>query len=179
MNYMEKRVRSQISFLPECVEDYINEENPVRVIDAFVDSLDMEALGFQKAKPAQTGRPAYDPRDLLKLYLYGYLNRIRSSRMLMREWHGLHRAIRLSSSCVPPWSRGRMWCTSVAAVSLPSFLHCSHKGCAARNPARIFLQALPYLLLATGSRPYLSYWRLASFLCSSQYRSSVSLGQPG
>ena len=85
MKYVEKRDRSQISFLPECVEDYIDEENPVRVIDAFVDSLDMEALGFQKAKPAQTGRPAYDPRDLLKLYLYGYLNRIRSSRMLMRE----------------------------------------------------------------------------------------------
>ena len=58
MKYVEKRDRSQISFLPECVEDYIDEENPVRVIDAFVDSLDMEALGFQKAKPAQTGRPA-------------------------------------------------------------------------------------------------------------------------
>ena len=85
MKYKEKRDRAQISFLPECVEDYIDEENPVRVIDAFVDSLDMEALGFRKAKPAQTGRPAYDPRDLLKLYLYGYLNRIRSSRMLMRE----------------------------------------------------------------------------------------------
>ena len=85
MKYREKRDRAQISFLPECVEDYIDEENPVRVIDAFVDSLDMEALGFRKAKPAQTGRPAYDPRDLLKLYLYGYLNRIRSSRMLMRE----------------------------------------------------------------------------------------------
>ena len=67
------------------VEDYIDDENPVRVIDAFVDSLDMEALGFQKAKPAQTGRPAYDPRDLLKLYLYGYLNRIRSSRMFERN----------------------------------------------------------------------------------------------
>ena len=85
MKYMEKRDRSQISFLPDCVEDYIDEENPVRVIDAFVDSLDMEVLGFRKARPAQTGRPAYDPRDLLKLYLYGYLNRIRSSRMLMRE----------------------------------------------------------------------------------------------
>jgi len=52
MKYMEKRDRAQISFLPECVEDYIDDENPVRVIDAFVDSLDMEALGFQKAKPA-------------------------------------------------------------------------------------------------------------------------------
>ena len=85
MKYMEKRDRAQKSFLPECVEDYIDEENPVRVIDAFVDSLEMEVLGFRKAKPAQTGRPAYDPRNLLKLYLYGYLNRIRSSRMLMRE----------------------------------------------------------------------------------------------
>ncbi len=85
MKYKEKKDRWQISFLPECVEDYISEENPVRVIDAFVDSLDMGGLGFEKAKPAQTGRPAYDPRDLLKLYLYGYLNRIRSSRMLMRE----------------------------------------------------------------------------------------------
>ncbi len=73
MKYKEKRDRAQISFLPACVEDYIDAENPVRVIDAFVDSLDMEALGFRKAKPAQTGRPAYDPRDLLKLYLYGYL----------------------------------------------------------------------------------------------------------
>ena len=85
MGYLEKRDRGQISLLPECVEDYVDEENPVRVIDAFVDSLDMEELGFQKAKPAQTGRPAYDPRDLLKLYLYGYLNRLRSSRILMRE----------------------------------------------------------------------------------------------
>ena len=85
MKYVEKKDRAQISFLPECVEDYIDEENPVRVIDAFVDTLDMVTLGFRKAEPAQTGRPAYDPRDLLKLYLYGYLNRIRSSRMLMRE----------------------------------------------------------------------------------------------
>ena len=59
MTYMEKRDWAQISFLPECVEDYIDEENPVWVIDAFVDTLDVEALGFQKAKPAQTGRPAY------------------------------------------------------------------------------------------------------------------------
>ena len=85
MGYMEKKDRGQICFLPECVEDYVDEENPVRVNDAFVDSLDMAALGFEKAEPAQTGRPAYDPRDLLKLYLYGYLNRIRSSRMLMQK----------------------------------------------------------------------------------------------
>lgn len=85
MKYMEKWDRNQISMLPECVEDYISEDNPVRVIDAFVDRLDMKAVGYTKAAPAQTGRPAYDPRDLLKLYIYGYLNRIRSSRRLMLE----------------------------------------------------------------------------------------------
>ena len=85
MKYMEKRDRNQIRMLPECVEDYISEDNPVRVIDVFVDRLDMKAAGYTKAAPAQTGRPAYDPRDLLKLYIYGYLNRIRSSRRLMLE----------------------------------------------------------------------------------------------
>jgi transposase len=64
------------------VDDYISNENPVRFIDAYVDSLDVEQLGFHHAKTAETGRPPYHPRDLLKLYLYGYLNRIRSSREL-------------------------------------------------------------------------------------------------
>ena len=67
------------------MEDYITEDNPVRFIDAFVSSLDLAGLGFLRAQPAETGRPAYDPGDLLRLYLYGYLNRVRSSRMLERE----------------------------------------------------------------------------------------------
>ena len=71
--------------LPEFIEDMVSQDNPVRVIDSFVDSLDMQKLGFVKAQPAQTGRPAYDPRDLLKLYIYGYFNKIRSSRKLMQE----------------------------------------------------------------------------------------------
>ena len=70
---------------PETVEDYITEDNPVRFIDAFAASLDLAELGFTRASPAETGRPAYDPGDLLRLYLYGYLNRVRSSRMLERE----------------------------------------------------------------------------------------------
>jgi transposase len=57
---------------PETVEQYISEENPVRFIDAFVDRLDLESLGIERAQPATTGRPAYDPKDLLKLYIYGY-----------------------------------------------------------------------------------------------------------
>jgi len=70
---------------PDAIEDYISAENPVHFLDAFVDTLDMVALGFQHAAPRETGRPPYQPKDLLKLYLYGYLNRIRSSRLLERE----------------------------------------------------------------------------------------------
>ena len=85
MAYIEKASREQATLLPDSIEDYVSENNPVRVIDAFVDSLDLEEMGFAKATPAETGRPPYDPRDLLKLYIYGYLNKIRSSRKLMLE----------------------------------------------------------------------------------------------
>ena len=85
MDYIRGASRNQVVLFPETVEDYITEDNPVRFIDAFVASLDLAALGFTHATPAETGRPAYDPGDLLRLYLYGYLNRVRSSRMLERE----------------------------------------------------------------------------------------------
>ena len=85
MDYIRGVTRNQVILFPESVEDYITEDNPVRFIDAFVSSLDLAALGFKRAQPAETGRPAYDPSDLLRLYLYGYLNRVRSSRMLERE----------------------------------------------------------------------------------------------
>ena len=85
MGYVEGADRHQIMLLPESIEQMVDEENPVRVIDAFVDGLSIEKLGFTKAKPAETGRPAYNPRDLLKLYIYGYFNKIRSSRKLMKE----------------------------------------------------------------------------------------------
>jgi transposase len=85
MDYIRGVTRNQVILFPESVEDYITEDNPVRFIDAFVFSLDLAALGFNRAQPAETGRPAYDPGDLLRLYLYGYLNRVRSSRMLERE----------------------------------------------------------------------------------------------
>jgi transposase len=85
MSYIKGRDHSQLTFIPECIDDLINPENPVRVIDSFVDSLSIHELGFTHATPAQTGRPAYDPKDLLKLYIYGYFNGIRSSRKLMRE----------------------------------------------------------------------------------------------
>jgi transposase len=77
--------RSQTLMFPERLEDYVAAENPVRFLDAFVGQLDLGALGFAKAQVAATGRPPYDPAALLKLYLYGYLHRIRSSRLLETE----------------------------------------------------------------------------------------------
>ncbi|MFY9828461.1 MAG: IS1182 family transposase [Rhodoplanes sp.] len=77
--------RGQSTLLPECLDDFIDESNPVRVIDVFVDALDLAELGFDGVEPAATGRPAYHPSVLLKLYIYGYLNRVQSSRRLERE----------------------------------------------------------------------------------------------
>lgn len=85
MGYISGESREQITLFPEVVDDYISAENPVRFIEAFVDGLDMVGLGFEKAAPNEMGRPGYDPRDLLKLYLYGYLNRVRTSRRLEIE----------------------------------------------------------------------------------------------
>ena len=85
MDYIRGTNRHQVMLFPESVEEYITEDNAVRFIDAFVESLDLAQLGFRRAQPAETGRPAYDPGDLLRVYLYGYLNRVRSSRMLERE----------------------------------------------------------------------------------------------
>jgi len=85
MKYIQGHNRHQLTLLPDCIEDYIGEENPVRVIDAFVDSIDLKESGFCRTTPKETGRPPYDPKDLLKLYVYGYFNKIRSSRKLMVE----------------------------------------------------------------------------------------------
>jgi transposase len=85
MSYIGGESRQQIYLLPEAIDDYVGADNPVRFLDAFVEQLDLAALGFAHATPADTGRPPYDPGDLLRLYLYGYLNRIRSSRRLETE----------------------------------------------------------------------------------------------
>ena len=77
--------RSQGLLLPDRLEDYVHEDNPVRVVDAFVEALDLSELGFDAANRAAGGRPAYHPAALLKIYIYGYLNRIQSSRRLERE----------------------------------------------------------------------------------------------
>ena len=77
--------RSQILLLPEAVDDYVGPDNPVRFLEAFVDGLDLQAAGFARVEPKATARPGYAPADLLKLYIYGYLNRVRSSRRLEAE----------------------------------------------------------------------------------------------
>ena len=77
--------RTQDTFLPSRLEDYVTDDNPVRVIDVFVAELDLTKLGFEGMSPQATGRPSYHPSILLKIYLYGYLNRIQSSRRLERE----------------------------------------------------------------------------------------------
>ena len=88
--FIEGEDRGQGTLLPELLDDYVAEDNPVRVVDVFVDDvfvdeLDLALLGFTRVQPAKTGRPAYHPAVLLKLYIYGYLNRIQSSRRLERE----------------------------------------------------------------------------------------------
>lgn len=85
MGYITGVKREQIILLPDCVDNYVTEDSAVRAIDLYVNRLNMEALGFAKATPCETGRPPYSPQDLLKLYIYGYMNRIRSSRRLETE----------------------------------------------------------------------------------------------
>src|SRR5271168_445198 len=83
--FIDGEDRMQPALLPHSLEDYVDQENPVRVIEAFIDELDLAGLGFSGVTPAATGRPAHHPSTLLKIYLYGYLNRLQSSRRLERE----------------------------------------------------------------------------------------------
>ncbi len=87
MRHIQGSDRAQTSLLPASVEDYVGADNPVRAIEAFVDGFDLAKAGFERAQAKDTGRPGYHPGDLLKLYLYGYLNRVRSSRRLEAECH--------------------------------------------------------------------------------------------
>ena len=85
MEFISGEGRHQTIMLPDRVDDYVDENNPARVIDAYINNLNLDELGFAKADPNKTGRPMYDPKDMLKLYVYGYMNRIRSSRRLESE----------------------------------------------------------------------------------------------
>ena len=83
--FVEGQDRAQSTLFPEHLEDWIGEDNPVRAIDVFVEELDLADVGFAGVNPEATGRPSYHPSVLLKLYIYGYLNRVQSSRRLERE----------------------------------------------------------------------------------------------
>jgi len=85
--FIEGENRFQSTLFPESLEDYIAADNPVRVIDAFVNGLDLKRLGFDRAEPSATGRPAYEPAVMLKIYVYGYLNRLTTTRVLEQETH--------------------------------------------------------------------------------------------
>ena len=123
--FIEGENRSQITLLPECLDDYIAEDNPVRAVEAFIDGLDLGSLGFAGVAPAATGRPSYHPAVLLKLYLYGYLNRIQSSRRLERE---SQRNVEL------------MWLTGKLAPDFKTIADFRHdNGQAIRNVCREFI----------------------------------------
>ncbi|TMH29090.1 MAG: IS1182 family transposase [Betaproteobacteria bacterium] len=133
--FIEGEDRSQVTLLPECLDDYIGEDNPVRVIDAFVDELDLQTLGFEGAEPAATGRPSYHPAVLLKIYVYGYLNRIQSSRRLERE---AQRNVELM------WLTGRL---APDFKTIADFRHDNGKGI--RNVCRRFVELCRELKLFT------------------------------
>jgi transposase len=83
--FIEGADRTQAMLLPECVDDYVGPDSPVRVVEAFVEQLHLRAIGFEGSEAQATGRPAYHPSVLLKIYIYGYLNRVQSSRRLEHE----------------------------------------------------------------------------------------------
>src|SRR6266576_3873565 len=125
--FIDGEDRMQQALLPHSLEDYVGEENPVRVIEVFIDELNLAALGFSGMTPAATGRPAYHPSTLLKIYLYGYLNRVQSSRRLEREaqrnielmW--LTGRSRLTSRRLPTSARIMARLSERCVVSLSSF----------------------------------------------------------
>ena len=133
--FIEGEDRNQATLLPEYLDDYIAEDNPVRAVDAFVEDLDLKQLGFAGADPAATGRPAYHPAVLLKIYIYGYLNRIASSRRLERE---AQRNVELM------WLTGRL---APDFKTIADFRHDNGEGI--RNVCRRFVQLCRDLKLFT------------------------------
>ncbi len=99
--FIEGENRYQSTLFPESLEDYIAEDNAIRIVDAFVDKLSLQELGFERAEPSDTGRPGYQPATMLKIYIYGYLNRIHSSRRLERESHRNVELIWLTGRLMP------------------------------------------------------------------------------
>ncbi len=99
--FIEGENRFQSTLFPESLDEYIAEDNAVRIVDAFVNKLDLKKLEFERAEPSETGRPGYHPATMLKIYVYGYLNRLQSSRRLERESHRNVELIWLTGRLMP------------------------------------------------------------------------------
>jgi hypothetical protein len=125
--FVEEADRGQWTLLPECLDDFIDESNPVRVIDVFVDALDLAEMRFEGVEPAATGRPSYHPSVLLKLYIYGYLNRVQSSRRFER---GAGRNVEVM------WLRG-LFRNLGGRASRPSILCTGHPAVTGNGMARV------------------------------------------
>ena len=118
--FIEGVARDQVTLFPERLEDWIGEDHLVRVVDFFVEELDLPGLGFARAAPARTGRPGYHPAVLLKLFIYGYLNRVPSSRRLEREAGRNVEVMWLTGRLAPTTRPSR---TFGATTALPSGEH--------------------------------------------------------
>src|ERR1700741_3940907 len=129
--FVEEADRGQWTLLPECLDDFIDDSNPVRVIDAFVDALDLAKMSFEGVEPAATGRPSYHPSVLLKLYIYGYLNRVQSSRRLEREAGRNVEVMWLLGRLAPDHKTIADFCkdNGLALRSARRFVRCSASSC--------------------------------------------------
>jgi transposase len=136
--FVEGMDRAQNTLFPECLADWIDENNPVQVIDVFVDELELAQLGFDGVAPEATGRPSYHPSVLLKLYIYGYLNRVQSSRRLEREAGRNVEVMWLTGRLVPDTRRLPISARTMAGPSVryaPDLLCCAAHWDYSRTPA--------------------------------------------
>ena len=132
--------RQQTTLLPECLDDWVDESNSVRAVDVFVDALELRELGFDGVTPAATGRPGYHPSPMLKLYIYGYLNRVQSSRRLERE---------AGRNLEVMWLTGRLVPDHKTIADFRKDIEADHP----QMPARDRAAAIHLQIISSSSRP--------------------------
>jgi transposase len=160
--------RDQLLLLPEAMDDYVDAHNPVRFIDAFVDGLDLAVAGFSRVVAKATGRPGYAPGDLLKLYIYGYLNRARSSRRLEREAHRnieviwLLRSLRPDFKTIADFRRDNAKAFRAVFRQLVLAANCSPSTEPASRQSTTRIATSPAVRCASSSAPPTSGWMIIS-----------------